>query len=74
MDSKGVSIYDEKLTKDADYTAILSEKVSDCYFKYLRDSNVSYVFAGSDGRDIEKRILLEGGGILNRIFLKKKIN
>lgn len=29
IDSKGVSIYDEKLTKDADYTAILSEKVSD---------------------------------------------
>lgn len=85
MDSKGVSIYDETLTKDTDFIAILSEKVSDDYLKYLRDSNVSYVFAGSDGRDIEKAlntlysmfeiktILLAGGGILNGIFLKKKL-
>lgn len=85
MDSKGMPMYDEKLLQEYDFISILSETVSDDYLNYLRSINVSYIFAGNDGRDIEKalntlhslfglnRILLEGGGTLNRIFLKLKL-
>lgn len=85
LDSKGKSIYEEKLLNENNFIAILSETVSDDYLKYLREKNVSYVFSGPDGNDFEKalitlkslfgfeRILLEGGGIVNGSFLKLKL-
>lgn len=62
--------------------AILSEGVSDAYLAELREDGVSYLFAGADGRDLEKALdvlgetfglralLLEGGGNTNGIFLR----
>ncbi|KAK8857876.1 hypothetical protein M9Y10_012972 [Tritrichomonas musculus] len=82
-DSRGRSIYEDKIIASNDIIAILGESVSEDYLKYLRDKNISYVFAGKDGRDIAKalhtlktvfgieRLLLEGGGTLNGTFLKQ---
>ncbi|WP_181586663.1 dihydrofolate reductase family protein [Paenibacillus taichungensis] len=70
--------------KDSEYSfvTILSEQVSDRYLEHLRDRNVSYLFGGVDGKDINKametlgtdfgftKLRLEGGGIINGNFLK----
>ena len=62
--------------------AILGEQVSNEYLAELREDGVSYLFAGSDGHDMEaalkilsetfgiKTLLLEGGGKINGSFLK----
>lgn len=62
--------------------AVLGEGVSDAYLAELREDGVSYLFAGSDGRDLVlamdalgelfgvRTLLLEGGGIINGAFLK----
>jgi len=62
--------------------AVLSEQVRDEYLAELRAEGVSYLFAGTDGRDLHramdilgetfgvKTLLLEGGGIINGAFLK----
>lgn len=85
LDSKGKSIYEDKMLSEYNFISILSEKVSEDYLQYLRSRNVSYVFAGSDGNNFEKalitlksmfgfeRILLEGGGVVNGSFLKLKL-
>ncbi|MEW5421718.1 dihydrofolate reductase family protein [Amorphus sp. 3PC139-8] len=61
--------------------AILSERVSDAYLAGLRETGVSYVFAGADGRELGTalkavadmfavtHLLLEGGSITNGAFL-----
>lgn len=62
--------------------AVLSESVPDAYLIELREDGVSYVFAGSDGRDLSRgltalgeafgveTLLLEGGAGINGAFLK----
>lgn len=62
--------------------AVLGEQVSDAYLAELREDGVSYIFAGPAGRDLPgamaqlatvfgiKKLLLEGGGIINGSFLK----
>lgn len=61
---------------------VLLENVSSNYLAYLRELGISYIFAGKEELDIElalkklyklfniKRILLEGGSIINGAFLK----
>lgn len=80
LDPNGKIFYDN--TGDNNYIAILGEKVSGEYLLHLREKRVSYLFAGHDGNDLEKAlniladdfgfktILLEGGGIINGLFLK----
>lgn len=64
------------------FITILSEQVSDQYLAELQQKNISYLFAGKDGKDLAKAmgtlgeefaiktILLEGGGLINGAFLK----
>ncbi len=64
---------------------VLSQKVSEEYMSHLREMNISYVFAGEDGRDLSvmleslytefgiKTLMLGGGGALNGAFLKSKL-
>ena len=59
---------------------ILSEDVTDAYIGYLRERNISYIFAGKDHIDIPlaleklyalfgiEDLLLEGGGIIGGAF------
>jgi 5-amino-6-(5-phosphoribosylamino)uracil reductase len=61
---------------------VLSEAVPDEYLAELRASGVSYIFAGQTEVDLKlaletlarelpiKRLLLEGGGLINGAFLK----
>jgi 5-amino-6-(5-phosphoribosylamino)uracil reductase len=65
-----------------DVIAILGERVSAEYLEHLREHNISYAFAGPDGRDVGaamealgtdfglKNVLVCGGGIINGAFLK----
>ena len=65
--------------------AVLGEKVSDAYLAELREDGVSYIFAGSEGDDLEhaldqlatifgvKKLMLEGGGRINGAFLKHRL-
>lgn len=65
--------------------AVLGETVSDTYLAELREDGVSYVFAGEKGDDLlgamaqlanlfgVKKLLLEGGGILNGAFLRHRL-
>ena len=60
----------------------MSEQVKDEYLSYLQDIGVSYIFAGKDDFDILlavsklydlfgiKKLLLEGGSIINGAFNK----
>lgn len=62
--------------------AVLGKHVSDNYLAGLCRDGVSYLFAGDDGHDLAaamdelgqafsiQSIVLEGGGILNGVFLK----
>ena len=61
---------------------VLSERVDARYLGYLRSVGISYIFAGRDAIDVRtalrklrrlfgcKRLLLEGGSILNGAFLR----
>lgn len=82
FDSKGKIIYpDDKINGD-NVIAVLSETVSEEYLSHLREKGVSYIFAGKDGYDLHKaletlntefgydELLLDGGGVLNGMFLK----
>lgn len=80
IDTKGKVLYEGN--KEQNFITILSEQVSDEYLAHLRENNVSYLFAGADGKDLDKAmetlgtefglktILLEGGGYMNGSFLK----
>lgn len=82
LDAMGKTLYAEITGLEDNIIAILSEKVSDQYLSHLRECGVSYVFAGEKGDEIGKamdilaaefgisRLLLEGGGIINGLFLK----
>lgn len=64
---------------------VLTDKVSDDYIAYLREHNISYIFAGRDRLDctlaVEKLyklfgielLLLEGGGFLNWSFQQEDL-
>jgi riboflavin biosynthesis pyrimidine reductase len=65
--------------------AVLGEHVPDAYLAELREDGASYLFAGSDGRDMPKAmqalhetfgvetLLLEGGAATNGSFLKQRL-
>ncbi|MHC5308364.1 dihydrofolate reductase family protein [Bartonella sp. LJL80] len=82
LDPRGRIRYTQDRIGDANIITILSERVSDAYLQHLRQVGISYVFAGVDGHDLAtamnclyetfhiKKIVLEGGGIVNGAFLK----
>lgn len=82
IDPKGKIKYDADHAEGDNIIAVLGEKVSGEYLAFLQEKRISYLFAGPDGNDIGKametlgtvfgmkRILLEGGGIINGTFLK----
>ena len=82
FDSKGTIYYDEGSVFGGNILAVLGESVSEDYLQFLREKNISYLFAGKDGRDYKlaleklysefgmRKVLLEGGGIINGAFLK----
>lgn len=65
--------------------AVLGEQVPDSYLAELREDGVSYLFAGPKGEDLPraleqlaslfgaKKLLLEGGGIINGAFLRHRL-
>lgn len=82
VDPQGKILYEENNIRGNDVIAVLSEQVSDEYLSHLREKGISYLFAGNDGRDLQKMLeilkedfsiqtaLLQGGGIINGAFLK----
>lgn len=64
---------------------VLTENVSSSYLRYLRELNISYIFAGKEDLNmslaLEKlnryfninNLLLEGGSIINGAFLKEDL-
>ena len=64
---------------------VLLENVSDAYLAYLRSIGISYIFAGKEELNLNlaltklnklfniKRVLLEGGSIINGSFLKENL-
>lgn len=82
VDPQGKIFYEENNIRGNDVIAVLSEQVSDEYLSHLREKGISYLFAGSDGKDLQKMLevlkkdfsvetaLLQGGGIINGAFLK----
>lgn len=82
LDPKGKVAYEDNAMWGENIIAVLSEQVSDEYMAHLREKGISYLFAGKDGKDLEKAlttladvfgmklILLEGGAIANGAFLK----
>ncbi len=82
IDPQGKIQYEDNKADGDSIITILSENVSEDYLSFLRSKGVSYLFAGTDGKDIAKamdtlgrdfgmkKILLEGGAIINGTFLK----
>lgn len=77
-------IYDEDPGYDnAHIVEVLCEKVSDEYLAYLRDIGVSYIFAGRKEMNVSlaveklyklfgiKKLMLEGGSIINGAFQRE---
>ena len=66
----------------AEIIEVLSEDVDERYLSYLKETGISYIFAGKDKIDVElalaklkskfgcERLLLEGGSIINGAFLR----
>lgn len=90
IDTKGVlkwpSNYIEKKGRPkAHVIEVLTEEVSEDYFAYLRELNISYIFAGKDQLDLglllcklkEKfsieRLMIAGGGMINWTFLQARM-
>lgn len=82
FDSKGKTFYPKGKLGDSNIIAVLGEKVSHEYLLHLREKGISYIFAGEDGYDLHKAVetlntefgfdtlLIEGGGVINGMFLK----
>lgn len=82
FDSKGKTRYPKGTLGDSNIIAVLGKKVSEEYLSHLREKGISYIFAGEDGHDLIKavetlntefgfqQLLLEGGGVINGMFLK----
>lgn len=85
FDSKGLIRYTDDKVYGDNIIAVLGENVSEEYLEHLRQTGISYLFAGTDGHDYEKAlqtlhndfgmhlILLDGGGTLNGQFLKRRL-
>ena len=85
FDSKGLIKYTDNKVYGDNIIAVLGESVSEEYLEHLRQTGISYLFAGTDGHDYEKAlqtlhddfgmrlVLLDGGGTLNGQFLKKRL-
>lgn len=70
---------------EAHIIEILGDKASDAYVAYLREHNISYIFAGKEKVDCEiaakklyelfgiKTLMVSGGGLINGAFLKTGI-
>ncbi len=78
---KASRIYDEDPGYDnAHIIEVLCEDVSDAYLAYLRETGISYIFAGAHEMDVSlaleklyslfgiKKLLLEGGSVINGAF------
>lgn len=64
---------------------VLCEDVSDAYLAYLKDMGISYIFAGKTEMSVDtaleklyrlfgiKKLLLEGGSVLNGAFLREEL-
>ena len=85
FDSKGLIRYtDDKVYGENNITE-MRENVSEEYMDHLLQAGISYLFAGVDGHDYKKAlhtlydefamhlVLLDGGGLLNGLFLKKQL-
>jgi len=82
VDPSGKCRWDSNSITGDHVIEILSEKVSSAYLQHLRDRKVSFIFAGKGKLNLTtalrklrkmfgiKRLLLEGGGIVNGSFLK----
>ncbi|OHS99327.1 putative 5-amino-6-(5-phosphoribosylamino)uracil reductase [Tritrichomonas foetus] len=85
FDSKGRIEYQSNDAFGDNIIAVLGESVSSEYLSHLRAKGISYIFAGKDGRNYQlaleklyslfgmKKVLLEGGGVLNGAFLKQRM-
>lgn len=83
FDSTGMLAYESNEISGSTVVTVLGSKlVSEEYLDFLRSKEISYTFAGDDGRDLNaalhslyndfglKHVLLAGGGLLNGSFLK----
>jgi len=82
VDLTGKLHYGKSHMSGEHYVAILGKNVPDTYLEELRETGVSYLFAGEDGTDLVsametlrqdfgvETLLLEGGGVTNGYFLK----
>ncbi|MDR2039357.1 MAG: dihydrofolate reductase family protein [Bacteroidales bacterium] len=80
VDIKGKTQFEDH--EEGHFITILGEQVPDEYLAHLREKKVSYLFAGPEGKNLDKAmetlgtafglktIILEGGGRLNGTFLK----
>lgn len=92
FDRKGKLGYTSNIILDEDegynkmmVIEVLTENVSSSYLRYLRELNISYIFAGKEDLNmslaLEKlnryfninNLLLEGGSIINGAFLKEEL-
>ena len=84
-DSKGSIKYTTNHADGENIIAILGQSVSKEYLEHLQQMGISYLFAGEGGKDIKlamhilyhefniKKLILEGGGIINGSFLKESL-
>lgn len=82
VDPQGKIKYEENKIRGNDIICVLGEQVSDEYLTHLKEKGISYLFAGTEGRDMDKALqtlkevlgietlLLQGGGLINGSFLK----
>ncbi len=81
MDPKGKIRYSSDRIMGENIIVVLGESVSQSYLEHLRELGISYLFAGRHGNDLNKaletlgefglrKIMLQGGGIINGSFLK----
>lgn len=81
LDPKGKIRYSENTVMGENIIVVLGESPTEAYLEHLRELNISYLFAGPDGSNLHKaletlgdmgikKIVLQGGGIINGTFLK----
>lgn len=82
IDSKAKLHYAKGDVEGSPIVCVLSDAVTNAYLEELRSKGISYLFAGTDGRDIVhalaelhdtfgvERLLLEGGGATNGTFFE----
>ena len=82
VDPKGKCRWDGNSITGDHVIEVLTQKVSPAYLAHLREKRVSYIFAGLAKVDLPtvlvklkklfgiKRLLLEGGGLINGSFVK----